>query len=191
MLLLIDNYDSFTYNLYQYLGELGETIEVYRNDKITIEQIAQKKPRGIIISPGPGRPSNAGICIELIRSLHGKIPILGVCLGHQAIGVAFGSSIVCNKDIYHGKVSDIYHDNKGMFEGIEYPFIAGRYHSLIIDEATLSDEFIVTCRTKDDVIMGIRHKKFLTEGIQFHPESCLTLCGKTLLKNFLCLIDTF
>lgn len=182
---MIDNYDSFTYNLVQYFGELGEDIRVFRNDKITIHEIERLNPERIVISPGPCTPKEAGISVELIRHFAGKIPILGVCLGHQSIGAAFGGEIVRASRLMHGKTSMIYHDGRTIFEGIPHPFEATRYHSLIIDRKTLPDCFEVTAWTDMDEIMGVRHKEFIIEGVQFHPESILTKVGKDLLRNFL------
>lgn len=185
MLLMIDNYDSFTYNLVQYLGELGETIEVFRNDRITISEIEQKKPGRIVISPGPCTPNEAGVSIEVIRHFSGKVPILGVCLGHQAIGAAYGGDVIRAPMLMHGKTSLIYHDGEKLFAGLPNPFEATRYHSLIIKRETLPDCLEVTAWTEDNTIMGVRHKQFIVEGIQFHPESILTTAGKGLLGNFL------
>jgi len=185
MLLMIDNYDSFTYNLVQYLGELKEDVRVYRNDKITIEDIELLKPERIVISPGPCDPSKAGVSVDVIKHFAGNISILGVCLGHQAVGYAFGASVVRAKRLMHGKTSDIYHDGKTIFKSIENPFVATRYHSLIIEDISLPDSFEVSAWTKEGEIMGIRHKKFILEGVQFHPESILTKAGKSILKNFL------
>ncbi|OGW25251.1 MAG: anthranilate/aminodeoxychorismate synthase component II [Nitrospinae bacterium RIFCSPLOWO2_12_FULL_47_7] len=185
MILMIDNYDSFTYNLVQYLGEMGEEIRVFRNDKITIEQIKQMKPERIVISPGPCTPEKAGISMELIRYFSGKTPLLGVCLGHQSIGAVFGADVVKAPYLMHGKTSMIHHDGKTIFKNLPNPFEATRYHSLIVKRETLPDCFEVSAETKDHEIMGIRHKKYLVEGVQFHPESILTACGKDLLKNFL------
>jgi anthranilate synthase component 2/para-aminobenzoate synthetase component 2 len=185
MLLMIDNYDSFTYNLVQYLGELGEDIKVFRNDKITISEIEKLDPERIVISPGPCTPKEAGISIEVIQHFAGKIPVLGVCLGHQSIGAAFGAKIINAPRLMHGKTSLIHHDGKTIFKGLPNPFEATRYHSLIIKKETLSDDFIITAWTDRDEIMGIRHKKMLIEGVQFHPESILTTAGKDLLRNFL------
>jgi len=182
---MIDNYDSFTYNLVQFLGELGEDIRVYRNDKITIDEIKKLKPERIVISPGPCTPNEAGISIEVVKHFAGVVPILGVCLGHQSIGAAYGAKIISAPRLMHGKTSMIHHDNKTIFRGLPNPFEATRYHSLIIQEDTLSDEFEISARTDKDEIMGIRHKKFLLEGVQFHPESILTVAGKDLLRNFL------
>ncbi len=185
MLLMIDNYDSFTYNLVQYLGELGEDIQVFRNDRITIEEIEKLNPDRIVISPGPCTPREAGISVDVIKHFAGKKPILGVCLGHQSIGFAWGAEIVNAKTLMHGKTSLIYHDGKTIFSGLPNPFEATRYHSLVIKKDTLSDEFIITAWTDDGEIMGIRHKNFVIEGVQFHPESILTTVGKDLLRNFL------
>ena len=185
MLLMIDNYDSFTYNLVQYLGELGEDIKVFRNDKITISEIEKLAPERIVISPGPCTPKEAGISIEVIQHFAGKVPVLGVCLGHQSICAAFGAKIINAPRLMHGKTSLIHHDGKTIFKGLPNPFEATRYHSLIIKKETLSDDFIITAWTDRDEIMGIRHKKMLIEGVQFHPESILTTAGKDLLGNFL------
>lgn len=185
MLLMIDNYDSFTYNLVQYLGELGEDPRVFRNDKITIEEIERLNPDKIVISPGPCTPKEAGISIELIKRFSGKIPILGVCLGHQAIGAAFGGEIVRADRLMHGKTSMIYHDGKTIFMGLPNPFEATRYHSLIIKRDTIPYCLEITAETKEGEIMGVRHKEFIVEGVQFHPESILTKVGKDLLRNFL------
>jgi anthranilate synthase/aminodeoxychorismate synthase-like glutamine amidotransferase len=184
MILLLDNYDSFTYNLAQYLGELGCTVEVHRNDKISVEQIAARKPEKIVISPGPCTPQEAGISVELIQKLAGKFPILGVCLGHQAIGAAFGAKIVRAPKLFHGKTSEIEHDGKGVFRGLPDPFVATRYHSLIVERKSLPRELTVTAETADGTIMGLRHRKHRIEGVQFHPESVLTESGKKLLENF-------
>ena len=185
MLLMIDNYDSFTYNLVQYLGELGEDIKVFRNDKITIHEIERLKPERIVISPGPCTPREAGISVDLIKHFAGKIPILGVCLGHQSIGAAFGGDIIRAPRLMHGKTSVIYHDGRTIFEGLPDPFEATRYHSLVIKKETLPDCLEVTAWTDIDEIMGVRHKEFIVEGVQFHPESVLTKVGKDLLRNFL------
>jgi anthranilate synthase component 2/para-aminobenzoate synthetase component 2 len=182
---MIDNYDSFTYNLVQYLGELGEDIRVFRNDKITIHEIQELDPDRIVISPGPCTPKEAGISIKVIQHFAGKIPILGVCLGHQSIGAAYGAEIVNAPRLMHGKTSMIYHDGKTIFKDIPNPFEATRYHSLIIRKETLSDDFQISAWTDQDEIMGIRHKRSIIEGIQFHPESILTKEGKNLLRNFL------
>ena len=187
MILLLDNYDSFTYNLAQYLGELGCQVEVHRNDRISVEQIAQRKPERIVISPGPCTPQEAGICVELIQKLAGKIPILGVCLGHQAIGAAFGGKIIRAPKLFHGKTSQIRHDGSGVFRGLPNPFTATRYHSLIVERKSLPRELQITAETDDDIIMGMQHRKYALMGVQFHPESVLTESGKQLLKNFLSL----
>ncbi len=185
MVLMIDNYDSFTYNLVQYLGELGEEVEVYRNDYVTLDEIEEMSPSHIFISPGPCTPDKAGISVDVIRNFAGKVPILGVCLGHQAIGYAFGASIVSARRLMHGKTSMISHDGKTIFNGIKNPFEATRYHSLVIDEATLPESFVISSRSEDGEIMSIRHKEYPLEGVQFHPESILTKDGKAILKNFL------
>ena len=187
MILLLDNYDSFTYNLAQYLGELGCRVEVHRNDKISVEDIVRRRPEKIVISPGPCTPQDAGICIELIQKLAGKIPILGVCLGHQAMGAAFGGRIVRAPKLFHGKTSEIEHDGKGLFRELSNPFTATRYHSLIVERKSLPRELTITAETHDGIIMGMRHKRYLLEGVQFHPESVLTIPGKELLQNFLAL----
>jgi len=188
MLLMIDNYDSFTYNLVQYLGEIGEDIKVFRNDKITIHEIERLNPERIVISPGPCTPKEAGVSVELIKHFSGKVPLLGVCLGHQAIGAAFGGEIVRAQRLMHGKTSMINHDGKTIFEGLPNPFEATRYHSLVIKKETLPDCLEITAWTDIGEIMGVRHKKFIVEGVQFHPESILTKVGKDLLRNFLQLI---
>lgn len=185
MILVIDNYDSFTYNLVHYLGEMGEEIQVFRNDKITLEEIGRMSPEMIVISPGPCTPKEAGISVEVIREFGGKIPILGVCLGHQSIGYAFGGKIVRAKRLLHGKTSLIYHDGKGIYSGLPNPFEATRYHSLVVDRDSLPRELEVTAWTDEDEVMGIRHREYPIEGVQFHPESILTRHGKDLLKNFL------
>ena len=184
MILMIDNYDSFTYNLVHYLGELGEKVLVFRNDKITIEDAGKLNPDMVVISPGPCTPKEAGISVDLIKEFAGRIPILGVCLGHQAIGYAFGGNIVRAKRLLHGKTSQIYHDGKSIYEGVPTPFEATRYHSLLVEGSSLPDELEVTAWTDEDEIMGIRHKEYLIEGVQFHPESILTKHGKDLLRNF-------
>ena len=185
MLLMIDNYDSFTYNLVQYLAEIGQEVEVVRNDKISIEEINKLNPQYIVISPGPCTPNEAGISLELIEAFKGKIPILGVCLGHQSIGQAYGGKIIHAQTIMHGKTSKISHNNKGVFTGIKDPFIATRYHSLVIEKQTLPSCFDITAWTDDNEIMGIKHKELAIEGVQFHPESILSEHGHDLLKNFL------
>jgi len=186
MILMIDNYDSFTYNLVQYFGELKADMKVYRNDVLTVEQVEHLKPQKIVISPGPGRPEDAGISVEIIQKLAGKIPILGVCLGHQAIGYAYGGKIIHAKSLMHGKTSKINHDNREIFANIENPFEATRYHSLVIDPTVLPAELEVTATTTDDrEIMGVRHRSLPLWGVQFHPESILTKEGMKILKNFL------
>jgi anthranilate synthase/aminodeoxychorismate synthase-like glutamine amidotransferase len=185
MLLLIDNYDSFTYNLVQYLGELGEEVRVVRNDELAAADIAALAPSKIVISPGPCTPNEAGISLEVIRTYAGKIPILGVCLGHQAIGQAFGGRIVRAARVMHGKTSPITHDGRGLFTGLPNPFEATRYHSLLIERSSLPDCLEVTAHTADEEIMAVRHKSLPVEGVQFHPESFLTTSGKDLLRNFL------
>ncbi len=187
MILVIDNYDSFTYNLVQYIGELGERVEVYRNDKITLEEIEKKSPGRIVISPGPGRPDDAGISKDVIKKLAGRIPILGVCLGHQCIAEVYGADVGRGDKIMHGKVSQIYHDGEDVFSGIPSPFTATRYHSLVVDPKTLKDPLILTAWTEDNEVMGIRHKDFPLSGVQFHPESILTKEGMNILRNFLSL----
>jgi anthranilate synthase/aminodeoxychorismate synthase-like glutamine amidotransferase len=182
---MIDNYDSFTYNLVQYLGELGADIQVYRNDKIALEEIDQLKPEKIVISPGPCTPDKAGISVALVKKFAGKIPMLGVCLGHQSVGAAFGGEIIKAGRIMHGKTSQISHDGKNLFAGLPNPFEATRYHSLVLKRETLPDCFEITAESEDGEIMGIRHKELFIEGVQFHPESILTVKGKDLLKNFL------
>ncbi|HSG11034.1 MAG TPA: aminodeoxychorismate/anthranilate synthase component II [Gammaproteobacteria bacterium] len=190
MLLMIDNYDSFTYNLVQYLGELGADVRVFRNDQITVEQIGELAPERIVISPGPCTPNKAGVSIAAIQAFAGKVPILGVCLGHQSIGQAFGGKIVHARSIMHGKTSMIHHDNIGVFSGLPDPFEATRYHSLVIEKESLPDCLEVTAWTEDsdigvDEIMGVRHRTLPIEGVQFHPESILTRSGHDLLRNFL------
>ena len=189
MILILDNYDSFTYNLVQYVAELGEQVEVRRNDELSVKQVAALNPARIIISPGPCTPREAGISVELIRTMAGKVPILGVCLGHQAIGEAFGGKVIRAKTLMHGKTSAIEHDGKTVFRGIPSPMTATRYHSLIVQEKGLPAELEVTARTQDadgtSVIMGLRHRKHAVEGVQFHPESILSANGKQLIANFL------
>ncbi len=185
MLLMLDNYDSFTFNLVQYLAELGEDVEVRRNDQISLSEIEKLAPQKIVISPGPCTPNEAGISLELIKKFAGKIPILGVCLGHQSIGQAFGGKIVRAPRIMHGKVSLIHHDGKTLYHGLENPFEATRYHSLVIAPESLPDCLEVSAWTEEKEIMGVRHKTLKVEGVQFHPESILTVEGKKLLKNFL------
>jgi len=186
MLLVIDNYDSFTYNLVQYLGELGCPIEVRRNNETTIDEIeAELQPERIVISPGPGRPEDAGVSLAIIEHFSGKLPILGVCLGHQAIGQAFGGQVVRAPQLFHGKASAVNHDGRTIFTGIEQNFSAGRYHSLVVKQDELPDCLEVSARTADGIIMGLRHRTMPTEGVQFHPESIMTGQGKKLLENFL------
>jgi len=184
-ILMIDNYDSFTFNLVQYLGILGENIIVRRNDKITLDDIIKMSPSKIVISPGPGRPENAGMSEEIIKRFYKEIPILGVCLGHQCIGEVFGAEVVNSGVVIHGKTSKIYHDGKGIFNGIENPFEAARYHSLILKKDTIPSKLEITARTEDGIVMGVRHKNYRLEGIQFHPESFLTPLGLEILKNFI------
>ncbi|MFH0912769.1 MAG: aminodeoxychorismate/anthranilate synthase component II [Candidatus Omnitrophota bacterium] len=185
MILMIDNYDSFTYNLVQYLGELGENIKVFRNDKVTTGKIKKLRPERIVISPGPGRPEDAGISCDVIREFAGKIPILGVCLGHQCIGFVYGGRIKGAKRLMHGKTSLIYHNRQTIFGGIPNPFEATRYHSLIVEKKTLPNCLEIIARTKDNEIMGLKHKEYPLWGVQFHPESILTKVGKDILANFL------
>jgi para-aminobenzoate synthetase component 2 len=186
MLLVIDNYDSFTYNLVQYLGELGETVEVHRNNRITVDEIETKlRPEKIVISPGPGTPDDAGISLRVIERFAGKIPLLGVCLGHQAIGQVFGGRVIRAPELMHGKASEICHDGRTIFTGLDDHFLAGRYHSLIVERETLPECLEVSAFTTDNTIMGLRHRELKVEGVQFHPESILTADGKTLLANFL------
>ncbi|HTY45351.1 MAG TPA: aminodeoxychorismate/anthranilate synthase component II [Patescibacteria group bacterium] len=185
MIIMIDNYDSFTYNLVQYFGELGQRIRVFRNDKITLEAIKKLKPSRIVISPGPGGPQDAGISCDVIREFGGKIPLLGVCLGHQCIGYVYGGCVVGARRLMHGKTSLIYHNGKELFKGLPNPFEATRYHSLLVEKKSLPDCLQITAWTKEDEIMGLRHKKYRVWGVQFHPESILTRAGKELLGNFL------
>ena len=185
MILMIDNYDSFTYNLVQYMSELGEKLVVYRNDKITIKEIYKLKPDHIVISPGPGRPADAGISEDAIKEFGPKIPLLGVCLGHQAIGEVFGGNVIRAESLMHGKTSMIYHDKDLLFKDVSNPFEATRYHSLIVEKKSLPDALQITAWTKHNEIMGLKHKKFPIWGVQFHPESILTKEGKQLLKNFI------
>lgn len=185
MLLMIDNYDSFTYNLVQYLGELGEDVRVYRNDQITVDQIAEQQPAHIVISPGPCTPNEAGVTVDTVKRFGGRIPILGVCLGHQGIGQAYGGKIVHAQKIMHGKTSMIHHTGEGVFTGLPSPFEATRYHSLVIERESLPGCLEITAWTDDGEIMGVRHKEFAVEGVQFHPESILTEHGHELLRNFL------
>ena len=183
-ILMIDNYDSFTFNLVQYLGIIGENIKVRRNDRVSITEIEKIAPTQIVISPGPGRPEYAGISCNVIKHFYGKIPILGVCLGHQCIGRVFGANIINSGIVFHGKTSMIYHDGRSIFDGVDNPFEAARYHSLIIEKQSLPKDFEISAWTSDGIIMGIRHKKYALEGVQFHPESFLTKCGFNILRNF-------
>ncbi len=185
MLLLLDNYDSFTYNVYQLLAEMGAELEVVRNDAATVAELAGRGYSGVVISPGPGEPRDAGVAEDLILEMKGRVPVLGVCLGHQAIGEVFGGKVVRAPKIVHGKTSPVRHDGKGIYRGLPQPFDVGRYHSLVLDRETLPDCLTVTAETEDGIIMGVRHKTYDVEGVQFHPESILTPEGKALLKNFL------
>ncbi len=187
MILMIDNYDSFTFNLVQYLGELGAAPVVYRNDAVTVKDLERLKPEKIVISPGPCTPTEAGISLEVVKAFSGRVPILGVCLGHQSIGQAFGGRIVRAPRLRHGKTSEIFHDGRGVFSGIPSPFTATRYHSLVVERSSLPDCFEVSAWTEDgdDLIMGLRHRTHPTEGVQFHPESILTMEGKKLIANFI------
>ncbi|MDP3012211.1 MAG: aminodeoxychorismate/anthranilate synthase component II [Candidatus Hydromicrobium sp.] len=184
-ILMIDNYDSFTFNLVQYLGILGENIKVRRNDKVSLDEIKKMAPSRIVISPGPGRPVDAGMSKDIIRNFYKEIPILGVCLGHQCIGEVFGAEVINSGVVIHGKTSKIYHDGKSIFTGVENPFEAARYHSLILKKDTIPSSLEVTAHTEDGIIMGVRHKNYKLEGIQFHPESFLTPVGLKILKNFI------
>lgn len=185
MIVMIDNYDSFTYNLVQYMAELGAEVQVYRNDKITVNSLRVLNPSGIVISPGPGRPEDAGISMDTIQTFSGKIPLLGVCLGHQAIAMAFGGEIVSAKNLMHGKTSHVTNDGKAIYHKIRSPFKAMRYHSLVVNRETLPGMFDISSESDDGEIMGIRHREHPTEGVQFHPESIMTKVGKRLLRNFL------
>jgi anthranilate synthase/aminodeoxychorismate synthase-like glutamine amidotransferase len=189
MILMIDNYDSFTYNLVQYLGQLGEEVAVHRNDAITLDEIEAMNPEAIFLSPGPCSPEKAGITIDVIRRFHRRVPLMGVCLGHQAIGQAFGGRVVRAGRIMHGKTSPILNDGRTIFQGLPSPFPAGRYHSLIVERETLPDCLEVSAETEEGEIMGLRHREWPVEGIQFHPESILTPSGKRIIRNFLQLID--
>jgi anthranilate synthase component 2 len=184
-LLLIDNYDSFTFNLVQYLGELGAEVEVFRNDRIDVDGIRRRRPHGLVISPGPCTPDEAGVTLEAVRALAGELPILGVCLGHQAIGQAFGGRVVRNRRIVHGKASPVHHRGRGIYAGLPVPFPAGRYHSLVVERRTLPRVLEVAAWTREGEIMGLRHRQLAVEGVQFHPESILTGHGKALLGNWL------
>ena len=185
MILMIDNYDSFTFNIVQYLGQMGEDVQVYRNDKITLEEIHKLNPQAIFLSPGPCSPREAGITVDVIREFHTTVPLMGICLGHQSIGYAFGGEIVRAGRIMHGKVSPVQHDGKTIFAGLPNPFTAGRYHSLVVRPETLPDCLEVSAQTAEGEIMGLRHKEYPVEGIQFHPESVLTPQGKRIIRNFL------
>ena len=185
MILVVDNYDSFTYNLVQYIGESGETVEVYRNDELSVAEIIERNPAKIVISPGPGTPDDAGVSVPLIHAVKGTIPLLGVCLGHQSIGAALGGQVVRAANIMHGKTSLVYHDNQGIFSGVENPFIATRYHSLIVERETLPDILSIRAWTEDGVIMGMDSEQLLLYGVQFHPESIMTSEGKKIIRNFL------
>jgi anthranilate synthase component 2 len=188
-LLLLDNYDSFTFNLVQYLGELGADVEVFRNDRIDVAGIRSRRPAGLVISPGPCTPDEAGVTLDAIRELAGDLPILGVCLGHQAIGQAFGGRVVRNRRIVHGKASPVHHRGAGLYRGVPSPFPAGRYHSLVVDRRSLPRSLAITAWTEEREIMGLRHRVLDVEGVQFHPESILTGHGKTLLANWLARLD--
>lgn len=185
MICMIDNYDSFTYNLVQYFGDIGEELWVVRNDQVTIEEIEERSPKAIIISPGPGSPQTAGVSMEVVRTFAGKIPIFGVCLGHQTIAEVFGGKVIRAERLMHGKVSEMFHDGKGVFTNISSPVIATRYHSLIVDRETLPAELEITAETSEKEIMGIRHRTLAVEGVQFHPESILSENGRQMLTNFL------
>jgi len=185
MILMIDNYDSFTYNLVQYLGQLGAEVRVFRNDRIGLDEIGELAPEAVFLSPGPCSPKEAGITVEVIRTYHKEIPMLGVCLGHQAIGYAFGGNIVRAERLMHGKTSQIRSDGKTIYRGLPNPFVAGRYHSLIMEKSSVPDCLMVTAETEEGEIMGVRHREYPVEGIQFHPESILTPNGKRIIKNFL------
>ena len=190
MILVIDNYDSFTFNLVQYLGEMGRELKVFRNDEISVPEIAGLAPDSMVISPGPGRPEDSGIIIDAIKEFAGKIPILGVCLGHQAIGAAFGGRVVSAPTIMHGKTSDVYHDERTIFRDLPVPFRATRYHSLVVEPESLPASLEISAKTKDGIIMGLRHREMIVEGVQFHPESILTDVGKKMLSNFVNLTES-
>jgi anthranilate synthase component 2 len=183
--LLLDNYDSFTYNLYQYLGELGTDVEVFRNDQIGVDELLARRPDRIVISPGPGNPDQAGISLDLVRRLPGEIPLLGVCLGHQALGQAFGGKVVRAPSLMHGKTSEVHHDGRSVFAGLPAPFTATRYHSLVVARDSVPGCLEVSAWTEDGIVMGLRHRSRPIEGVQFHPESIMTTAGKDLLRNFL------
>ncbi len=191
MVVVVDNYDSFTYNLVQLLGELGVAVEVYRNDAVTVEQIAARRPEAVVISPGPCTPKEAGVSNDVLRQLSDRVPVLGVCLGHQCLGQAFGGRVVLAPQVVHGKTSQIWHDGRTLFAGLPNPFWATRYHSLVVDEASLPPELEVSARTADGIVMGLRHRRRPAEGVQFHPESILTEHGKDLLRNFLRLVRSW
>ena len=191
MYVLIDNYDSFTYNLYHYLGEIGAQVEVFRNDEISVDQIKSFKAQGIILSPGPCSPNEAGICLQIVEELGATIPILGVCLGHQTIGQVYGGQVVGAPYMMHGKVSEIFHDQKTLFKGLKNSFTATRYHSLIVDKESLPDCLEITAKTEDDIIMGLSHKTNPVHGVQFHPESIASEHGHDLLQNFMDIADHF
>ena len=185
MILMIDNYDSFTFNIVQYLGQMGEDVQVYRNDKITLDEIRKLNPQAIFLSPGPCTPREAGITVDVIREFHTSVPLMGICLGHQSIGYAFGGDVVRAARVMHGKVSPVHHDGKTIFAGLPNPFTAGRYHSLLVSSETLPDCLEISAQTAEGEIMGLRHKEYPVEGIQFHPESVLTPQGKRIIRNFL------
>ena len=185
MILMIDNYDSFTFNIVQYLGQMGEDVQVYRNDKITLDEIRKLNPQAIFLSPGPCTPREAGITVDVIREFHASVPLMGICLGHQSIGYAFGGNVIRAERVMHGKVSPVHHDGKTIFAGLPNPFTAGRYHSLLLRPDTLPDCLEISARTAEGEIMGLRHKDYPVEGIQFHPESVLTPQGKRIIRNFL------
>lgn len=185
MILIIDNYDSFTYNLYQVVAQINPDVKIVRNDQITIEEVEKMQPEAIILSPGPGRPEDAGICVELIRRLAPKFPILGVCLGHQAMAVAFGGKVKAAGEMLHGKASLAFHNRTGIYQGLSLPFKAARYHSLVVEKESLPEELLIESETSDGMVMGMRHKEYPCYGVQFHPESILTPEGEKLLRNFL------
>ena len=189
MIFVLDNYDSFTYNLVQLLGELGAELEVRRNDQVTVGEIESLRPQALVLSPGPGRPEDAGILLETIRHFSGKVPILGVCLGHQAIGAVFGGKVISAPSLVHGKSTEVLHDGKTIFQGLPSPFLAGRYHSLVVARDSIPATLEVSATTAEGVVMGLRHRQLPVEGVQFHPESILTTTGPRLLKNFLALVS--
>ncbi len=192
MILIIDNYDSFTYNLYQFISQLVAEVKVVRNDKISIEDISQLSPRGIVLSPGPGKPEDAGECINIIKNFSGKIPMLGICLGHQAIAVAFGGAVIKSNEIVHGKSSLVFHNRETLYKNVPLPFQAGRYHSLIVEKNSLPPQLKIESETSDQIIMGLRHIEHPTFGLQFHPESTLSECGMNVVENFIlnCKLET-